>query len=52
MLHNHFMSDKFGKELRLKEMKMYALDTDKEYSGVRKYLTVEVMGKGDAVMQK
>ena len=46
------MSDKFGKELRLKEMKMYVLDTDKEYSGVRKYLTVEMMNKGDAVMLK
>ena len=43
ILHNHYIKDRFGKELRLKEMKMYALDTDKEYSGIRQYLTVEVM---------
>lgn len=35
------MREKFGKELRFKEMQLYALDVNHEYSGVRPYLTVE-----------
>ena len=50
MFHNNWVRGEYQKELRLKEMKMYALDVDREYSGVRQYLTVEMMNKGDAVM--
>lgn len=40
------MRGKFGKELRFKEMKLYALDVNREYSGVRPYLTVERIDTG------
>ena len=35
------MRGRFGKELRFKEMKLYGLDVNGEYSAVRKYMTVE-----------
>ena len=35
------MRGHFGKDVRFKEMKMYLLDVNGEYSGDRKYLTVE-----------
>ena len=41
IFHNNYVRGKFGKELRFKEMKLYALDVNREYSGVRAYLTVE-----------
>lgn len=45
MFHNNFVRGRFGKELRFKEMKMYNLNVDGEYSGMRKYLTVEMMNE-------
>ena len=41
MFHNNYVRGRFGKELRFKEMKMHVLDVNGEYSGDRKYLTVE-----------
>ena len=35
------MLGQFGKQYRFKEMKLYSLDWDGEYSAPRKYLTVE-----------
>lgn len=48
ILHNNFIKDRFGKELRFKEMKLYELDLNQEYSGIRKYITVEGMNKGSS----
>lgn len=45
IFHNNYVRGKFGKELRFKEMKMYHLNVDGEYSGMRKYLTVERMNE-------
>lgn len=45
MFHNNWVRGRFGKELRFKEMKMYNLNVDGEYSGMRKYLTVERMNE-------
>ena len=41
------MRGKFGKELRLKEMHFYELDVDGEYSGIRRYLTVERINRSN-----
>ncbi len=41
IFHNNYIRGRFGKELRLKEMKLYTLNVDGEYSAMRKYLTVE-----------
>ena len=32
ILHNNYIKDRFGKELRFKEMKLYELDLNQEYS--------------------
>ena len=39
------MLGKFGKQYRFKEMKLYSLDLNGEYSGDREYLTVELVRK-------
>lgn len=41
IFHNNYVRGRFGKELRFKEMKLYTLNVDGEYSAMRKYLTVE-----------
>ena len=41
------MRGHFGKDVRFKEMKMYLLDVNGEYSGDRKYLTVELVDTSD-----
>ena len=41
------MRGHFGKDVRFKEMKMYLLDANGEYSGARKYLTVEHVNTSD-----
>ena len=41
IFHNNYVRGRFGKELRFKEMKLYTLNVDGEYSAMRKCLTVE-----------
>ena len=41
IFHNNYVRGRFGKQLRFKEMKLYGLDVNGEYSAVRKYMTVE-----------
>ena len=41
MLHNNFVRGEYGKELRFKEMGLFAIDLNGEYSADRRYLTVE-----------
>lgn len=50
IFHNNWVRGKFGKELRFKEMKMYHLDVDGEYSGMRKYITVERINESNLLM--
>ena len=47
IFHNNYVRGRFGKELRFKEMKMYNLNVNGEYSGMRKYLTVERMNESE-----
>ncbi len=47
IFHNNCVRGRFGKELRFKEMKLYNLNVDGEYSAMRKYLTVERINTSD-----
>ena len=44
MFHNNFVRGKYGKDLRFKEMGLYSIDFNGEYSENRRYLTVEKLG--------
>ena len=47
IFHNNYVRGHFGKDARFKEMRMYLLDVNSEYSGDRKYLTVEHVNTSD-----
>lgn len=42
IFHNNDVRGSFGKQLLLKEMRLYSFDTDGEYSGDNTFLTLEV----------
>ncbi|KAK8819264.1 hypothetical protein WA577_003730 [Blastocystis sp. JDR] len=43
ILHNNYVRGEFGKELRFKEMGLFSMDLNGEYSADRRYLTVECL---------